>query len=83
LSLAEYEKDALRKLGAPLQQYDPDAFDSMAAMNSEVWNVGHNDGHTASVKDLLPNVSEKKVVNQQDSQLSTIIGVLSPQGHCY
>lgn len=40
------------------QPYDPDAFDSMAVVNSECWNEGgHGSENTLSRGDLLPQVS--------------------------
>ena len=37
--------------------YDPDAFDSMAVMNSEIWNFGEARGEGGlTPMDLLPNV---------------------------
>lgn len=39
------------------QEYDPDAFDSMAVMNSETWNMGEGDERGLTLHDLLPNVS--------------------------
>lgn len=38
------------------KQYDPDAFDSMAVMNSEIWNLGEGDEGELTPRDLLPNV---------------------------
>ena len=52
----EYDKDAKASSGTPLQQYDPDAFDSMAVINSEVWNDGHQEGKIPSVDEILPKV---------------------------
>lgn len=37
-------------------QYDPDAFDSMAVMNSEIWNLADGDEGIFTPTDLLPNV---------------------------
>ena len=37
--------------------YDPDVFDSMAVINSEMWNEGDEDEADATLIDLLPHVS--------------------------
>ncbi len=43
------------------QMYDTDAFDSMAVMNSEIWNLGEGetDDRKLTSTDLLPNVRIK------------------------
>lgn len=65
--MSDYEKDHEGRLQGPkVQQYDPDAFDSMAVMNSEVWNVGQNDGQSVSMRDLLPKVSTSGWQNIHD-----------------
>ena len=46
----------------PPQQYDPDAFDSMAVMNSEIWNLGEGEDSQLSSADLLPNVSSRNSI---------------------
>ena len=38
------------------QQYDSEAFDSMAVMNSEIWNLEEGEESGLSAADLLPNV---------------------------
>lgn len=38
--------------------YDPDVFDSMAVVNSELWNEGEEEEETGTtLSDLLPHVS--------------------------
>lgn len=50
LYAVDYSSD---RLAVP---YDPDAFDSMAVMNSELWNLGEGDEGCVTSTDLLPNV---------------------------
>ncbi len=54
LFFVDYNKSSL--LHPATQQYDPDAFDSMAVMNSEIWNLGDGEESVISATELLPNV---------------------------
>ena len=51
----DYKKNTLHPHVA--QQYDSEAFDSMAVMNSEIWNMEGADESGLSATDLLPNAS--------------------------
>lgn len=47
-----------------LLQYDPDVFDSMAVVNSELWNDGEEEEETGTtLSDLLPDVSTLHTMN--------------------
>lgn len=50
--LAKLDKDPQPLLAVP--QYDPDAFDSMMTMSSEMWNEGEADEKGLTKSDLLP-----------------------------
>ena len=41
------------------ESYDPEAFDSMAVVNSEAWTTGRPDGETLTRDDILPQVRVK------------------------
>ncbi len=46
-------------LAPPSSQYDSDAFDSMAVVNTEEWNEGEADEGGVTRADLLPQVREE------------------------
>ena len=48
--------------------YDPDAFDSMAVMNSEIWNLGGGEEGGVTSKDLLPNVRHSLIYIFPDTE---------------
>ena len=50
--------------GQHTEQYDPDAFDSMAVMNSEIWNLDTSAEGGMTTKDLLPNVRDWYTLNK-------------------
>lgn len=43
-------------VAATAARYDPDAFDSMAVMNSETWNCGHQEEGRLTRDDIVPHV---------------------------
>lgn len=52
--ISDYKRSGLHPI--PAQQYDSEAFDSMAVMNSEIWNLEEGEESELSAADLLPNV---------------------------